>query len=174
MISNSSPLIILAKLDLLKELKKLYPSIQITKTIFEECIEEGLAKEKKDAFLLNALYQGGVIKVIDLNKKQSELAERIAKDYHLDQGESEVLAFAVSIRAKTILMDEALGRSAALLLGIKPSGTLRVLLDYYKRNLISEQILKNKVEELIGVNFRLDAEVLARFWKLFEMMKKRL
>ena len=128
MISNASPLIILAKIGILKKAIGLYSAIEIPQSVFDECITAGLENKKEDAVLLNALWKQGSIKLIHLDKKHLELSKKIEVEYRLDAGEAEVLALALQLKKKSVLMDEALGRNVAELFELQPKGTLRVIL----------------------------------------------
>ncbi|HZX11941.1 MAG TPA: hypothetical protein VFE88_00590 [Candidatus Nanoarchaeia archaeon] len=172
MISNSSPLIALTKVGLLTEAKKLYSSLEVPEVVFNESILAGLESGKQDAIILNALYKEGFIKKIKLDKKHAEISKKIETEYHLDQGEAEVLALALQLNQKTILLDEALGRNVAELFELTPKGSLRVILECYNQNLITEEKVYVKVGELVKI-LRIDSEVLTRLWDLFEIAKKK-
>ncbi len=172
MITNASPLIVNAKLEILKEVSKLYPILEITEWVYQEAVLNGLESERQDAVMIETLYKKGCIKIIKLNKKHQDLAEHIQENYKLDRGEAETIALALQKDVKEILMDEAIGRRVAIFFNLRPKGSLRVLLELYKKKYLDEEQLKNKVNELIGSQFRLDAQVLAHFWDLFERIKK--
>ena len=166
MISNASPLIVAAKTGFLSDLLELYRAVEVSPRVYQEI----LAKGEPDAILLEATVREGRIKVVSLTIKSLALAKKIKENYTLDLGEAETIALAIQLHRKELLMDEALGRKAAQLFSITPRGTLRVLLELYKCKKITEEKLKIKVQEIIGNQFRLDAEVLARFWELWEKM----
>ena len=173
MISNASPLIVLAKVELIQKIVKMYKTIVVSSKVAEEIIIEGLRMNRQDAVLLNALKKEGKIQVTSLDKKHEGLSERIIKEYNLDQGEAETISLAMQLKNKEVLMDELLGRNVAKLFGLRAKGTLRVVLDLYKENQMNEKEVRTKVEEIIGKQFRLDAEILAKFWEMFEMIKIR-
>jgi len=173
LISNASPLITIAKIGLLKELLQIYSLIEISPQVFKEIIENGIKNNKTDALLLNGLYKDNKIKIVFFDKKYSKLSKLLVKKYNIDLGEAETIVLAMQLKNEYILIDESLGRNTAKLLGIKTKGTLRFLLELYQAGIINKIRIKSLVEELLGKNFRLDIEVLAKFWELFESMKKR-
>ncbi len=173
MISNASPLIVIAKIELLKEFIELYELIEITPQVYEETITKGLEAKKQDVQLLNSLFQESKIKIVKLNQEHGKLAKTLLENYNLDKGEAETIALVLQLNKKEVLMDEALGRKVAKFYKIKPKGTLRVLLELYEKRIIDEKKLKIKVSEIIGDQFRLDAEVLNKFWELFEKIKRK-
>lgn len=173
MISNASPIIILTKIDLIEETLKFYGQIEISQHVYQEAILNGIKIRKQDAIILNALLKAGKIKIIELNKNNKKISEKIINNYSLDKGEAETIALAIQLNKKEVLMDEFIGRKITKLFNIKPKGTLRVLLELYNKNYIEEKKLKEKVEEIIGKQFRLDAEVMNKFWELFRNMKEK-
>lgn len=54
----------------------------------------------------------------------------------LDLGESETLALALELRADLVLLDERDGRHAAQRLGLRPMGTVGVLIEAKRRHLL--------------------------------------
>ncbi|HLC85800.1 MAG TPA: hypothetical protein VJG30_00745 [Candidatus Nanoarchaeia archaeon] len=173
MISNASPLIILAKTDLMKEFLELYSTIEISPEVCNEAINKGLEAGKQDAQILDALLKEEKIKIVKLNQEYGKTSKKIVENYKLDKGEAETISLALQLKNKEILMDEAMGRKIAKFLNLKPKGTLKILLELYNKKIISEEQLRKKVNEVIGVQFRLDAEVLNKFWELFEKMKTK-
>lgn len=173
MISNASPLIILAKVELLKEFLELYKAIEISTEVYNEAIKKGLQAEKQDAQILDALLKEGKIKVTKLNQEHGKASKNIIENYKLDKGEAETISLALQLNKKEILMDEAIGRKIAKFFNVKPKGTLKILLELYNRNIINEEQLRRKVNEIIGKQFRLDTEVITKFWELFEKIKEK-
>ena len=51
-------------------------------------------------------------------------------------------------------------------------GSLGVLLITFKKKLISEQETRFIVQEMVEKNFRVSAEVINKFWILFNELKK--
>jgi len=60
-VSNSSPLISLGKLDMLFLLEKLYGKVIIMQAVYGEVVVRGLKEERKDAFHVAALIERGII-----------------------------------------------------------------------------------------------------------------
>ena len=116
-ISNTTPIISLLKINKLHLLKDLYSQITIPYAVFNE-IEKGRKKE-----YYTDLSQ---IKWITIKKiKDTHLMDRFAD---LDDGEAEVLALAKEQNADLVLMDELMGRKYAKNLKFKLTGTIGILL----------------------------------------------
>jgi predicted nucleic acid-binding protein len=72
---------------------------------------------------------------------------------HLGPGETEVIMLALESSDTTVIMDDALARKTAELLGIKMTGTLGLLLDAKRAELIGQ--LTPFIDQLQALNFRL-------------------
>lgn len=70
------------------------------------------------------------------SKVDFALVRTLSKE--LDTGEAEAIALAVELKADRLLIDERLGRSAALRLGLKITGVLGILVAAKRNNLIQE------------------------------------
>ncbi|MCP4425717.1 MAG: DUF3368 domain-containing protein [Chloroflexi bacterium] len=126
-ITNTGPLIALAKIDQLTLLQRLFESVSIPPAVQREL----LAKSGPDADRLDtALHQ-----FINVTTKPDLPAEvRVATD-HLDDGERQAIALAYA--EKTVLViDERLGRYAARQLGITVTGSVGILIEAKQRGFI--------------------------------------
>ena len=72
---------------------------------------------------------------------------------HLGPGETEVIMLALESSDTTVILDDALARKTAELLGIRITGTLGLLLDAKQTGLIDK--LTPVIEQLQALNFRL-------------------
>lgn len=150
-VSNTTPLISLLKINHLTLLRDLYSEIYIPKEVYTE-LEKGKSKEYyKD------LSEIDWIKIREINDKKS-----LSYFLDLDKGEAETIILANEINADLVIIDEILGRFHAKNSNLKVTGTLGILLKaknigYIKKikPLLSE--LKNKG---IWLNERLIREVL--------------
>lgn len=70
------------------------------------------------------------------------------KEAHLDRGERDTLALAQVLGSRLVLMDESLGRQAARARGLAVRGSLGVLVEAYRRNLISADQFRLNVAEI--------------------------
>lgn len=134
-ISNTTPIISLLKINKLSLLKKLYGKIIVPFAVYQE-IEEGKDKPYyTDLFSINW---------IEIKKIQNSKSREYIFD--LDKGEAEVLILAKEIDADLAILDEIMGRRYAKQLGIVLSGTIGVLLKAKEKGYISS--LKNILSEL--------------------------
>jgi len=172
LIINASPLIIFGKLNKLDILKKIYSNIEITNEVYQEVVINGIKKNSKDAFIIKEHIDNKDIKVIDLAEKFIDKAKKIQLIYNIDFGEAETIALALQLSKKEAIIDEIAAREAAKAFGIKPIGTLKVLLMAYKDNLINTKEIKELISEMENSKYRFSPKVLIEFWNLFERIKE--
>jgi uncharacterized protein len=149
-VSNSTPLIYLAKIGRLDLLKELFSEVLIPKEVYKEVVERGKSLRIKDAYIVEAAVTQGWIKVV--------AADPVKMPIELDKGEEEALSLAIKLKA-TVLIDEVSARSAARLLNLTPRGTIFVLLLALKEEKIVLEEFMQSLNELIDVGFRLKEEV---------------
>ena len=171
MIINASPLIIFGKLNRISILKALYNDIQISNEVYKEVVLKGIEKKSTEAFVIKDFIDNKKIKVINLDEKFSALADKIQSIYNLDIGEAETIALALQLKNKEVIIDEISARESAKAFGVKPIGSLRVLLTAYKKGLINEEEIHNTIQEMEDSKYRFSPKVLMEFWKLFGKIK---
>lgn len=133
-VSDSTPLIHLAKIGQVEILFSLYNEILITKEVYREVVEEGNLLEKEDAGIIKD-YVGKSIRV----KNPRSSSEHIVDKYLIHRGEADSIQLAKETGARLILMNERDGRNAAKSEGIKVKGSIGVLFDALKAGVISEE-----------------------------------
>jgi len=136
---DSGPLMVLAKLNLLHLLKELYGEVHIAKSVYDEVVVEGLHQGYDDAQTLKLFLEqtGWNPENNDLTSLPFELQEA-----NIDLGERETLAVAIALDNCMVLMDEAVGREVARNLDLTVRGTLGLMLDAYRKGLISADHLR--------------------------------
>lgn len=138
-VSNTSPLSSLAKIDRLLLLKQIYDTIIIPQAVYNELMDIR-AGEKVNDTIKNATW----IKTRRVTNFQ--LFNNL--ESKLDRGESDAITLALELNADQLLMDERLGRIEAIRLGLSLTGVLGVLLIAKKRELIDN--VKSVIDELIS------------------------
>jgi predicted nucleic acid-binding protein len=118
-VSNSSPIIHLAKIGKIELLKEYFQIITISEIVYSECIVEG-----KDRGEVELIKSAEWIKVLQL--KDRNLVRLLQSS--LDNGESEAIALSLEIGADLILLDDSDAREKARLYGLKITGTIGILL----------------------------------------------
>ena len=172
MIVNATPLIVFGKIDKLDLLEKVVGRIVICPEVYTEVVQKGMEVNAPDAYLVRDFVDVGRIEVKELNQKGKKFYEKIKGIYkQLDHGEAATIALVLQEGEKEVLIDENIGRKIARLNGIKPRGSLRVLILGYQNGLLNEEQVRKTLRSMMHANFRVSAEVIAQFWELFEHIK---
>ncbi len=173
MISNSSPLIVFARINNIHFLTQLYDTLAISPSVHNETITRGLELQLPDALILEEQFLNKKIIVKDLDDVFTVTARKIQHIYSLDIVESDSIALALQLKNSCALIDDKPARTAALSLGIKPIGSLGVLSQLFRKGLLSEEELRRTVTKMIESGFRMNTEVVMEFFNLVEEIKKR-
>ena len=150
-VSNSSPLIHLAKIGKLNLLKYLFSEIIVPETVYKECVVEG--GNRNDAVKIAEARWMKVQKIKDENLKRALMME-------LDEGESEAIVLALEESADLILLDDYDARRVARSFGLKVSGTIGILIKAKREGNIKS--LKDEIEKLMKTGFWIGRELFER------------
>lgn len=157
-VGNSTPLIYLSKLGKLELLRKLFKEILIPKEVFNEVVLRGKEGKFSEVLVIEDAVRQGWLKT-----KEAKVDRRLPKFApELDLGEAEVISLAREVKADLVLMDDASARSISESFGLNTKGTVHVLLKAYKSGLIARGDIKNMLDKLISIGFRLSPEVYSR------------
>ncbi|MFN0077357.1 MAG: DUF3368 domain-containing protein [Prosthecobacter sp.] len=118
-VADSSPLIALMRVGRLELLRELYGTIIMPDAVWNELVVAGAQRPGADL-----VTQCGWI----VRKPVGNRAMVDAMSELLDPGEREAIVLAQEIDADALLMDESIGRAAAMHLGLKVTGLIGVLL----------------------------------------------
>jgi predicted nucleic acid-binding protein len=125
-VSNSSPLIHLARLGKLGYVKQVFPSIVIPPAVRAEAIEAGKSEGYGDVATLERLEAEGWLKTSKLSSKSRDLAMQLSDAVGI--GEAEAIALALE-RKERLLIDDRNGRRTAELYRVETTTTLALLLE---------------------------------------------
>ncbi|MCR5123794.1 MAG: DUF3368 domain-containing protein [Treponema sp.] len=140
-ISDTTPLISLLKINRLNLLEKLFETVQIPKGVFAELTEN--QKYKLEA---EKVKECEFIQVVD--KIDENYVSLLRRSTGLDLGESEAIYLSDNKKADLLLMDEVHGREVAVRMGIKIMGTIGILGLAYQDGFISKDEIKGAIEIL--------------------------
>jgi uncharacterized protein len=126
-VSNTTPIISLLKIDKLHILKDLYGEILIPKEVYNE-MEAGRNRE-----FYTDLSKLSWIKIEKIKDEKS-----LTYFLDLDKGEAEAIVLATEREADLIILDESLARFHAKHIGIKITGTAGILLKAKQLGYIKE------------------------------------
>jgi len=133
-ISNAGPLIHLAKANALQTLQTLYHNILIPEEVKTEIVDKGKEKGHPDALLIEKATQQGWIKTIQT--KLNPDFQKAAKTAGLRKAEASVIQYAYQNHL-TALLDDEPARTFARTLNITIRGTLGILIQATKNNIIN-------------------------------------
>ncbi len=163
-VSNTSPLIWLAKIGKLNLLKDLFNVVLISEESYKEAVEVGLQEGYSDALVIKEACDQGWIKVERLDEKQVEICQKIMQhSFELHEGEVKAIVLAREIGKDTLLlMDDSSGRAFAETWGLKVKGVLYVLIIAMRNDLLNKVEAKEAVLNLVGKGFRIEPKFLAK------------
>ena len=126
-VSNSSPLIHLAKIGKLELLESIFGVVTIPGAVYDECVAQGGGREEaKD--IENASW-------LRVEKATNQNLVTLLRS-ELDRGEAEAIALALERDAALVLLDDAEGREKARLYDLPITGTVGLLLRAKREGLL--------------------------------------
>ena len=140
-VSNSTPIIALAKIGRIDILREVFGTIVIPNAVYHEVLDEG---RKRAGSAEVSAYDWIVTKKVH---------NRTAVDFLLvsvDLGEAEAIALAKESNADLLLIDDRAGRRISESVGLSITGTIGLLLRYYREN---PRSFKRSLDELIANSF---------------------
>ncbi len=151
-VSNSTPLIYLAKLGRLQLLKESFKKVVIPAAVHNEVVVVGKKKNYIDAGIVEKAVHEGWIEV------RAAKPLEILSEVGIDKGELEAISLASEMKT-CVLIDQTSARIAAELIDLRPCGTIYVLFDALKRKRVSYDEYLGLLEALISHGFRMSEEV---------------
>lgn len=145
-VSNSSPIIHLAKIDQLELLTDFFGELIIPPAVYDECIVDGKGRPE-----VARIKQASWLRVVQVTNQN--LVTLLNAE--VDRGEAEAIALALETRASLILLDDAEAREKARLYHLKMTGLLGILLRARQSGKIAS--LSEKLDALRHTGFWLNA-----------------
>ncbi len=146
-VSDSTPLVALARIGRFHLLRELFNKIDIPPAVYDEVVNAGKGRPGATE-VENADW---IIRRPQVKNSDLVAFLRIS----LDAGEAEVIALAKEIRADLVLLDDSDARHIARSVGIPFTGTIGILLRYYQGR---PSDFKDALDELLAQGFRLNKE----------------
>lgn len=151
-VSNSTPLIWLAKIGKINLLKKFFKTVMIPEAVYDEVVTKGIEANAQDAFIVEDAVKEGWIKT----RKVKGI--RKLEKFGLHKGEVDAISLAAELKSE-VLVDETHARLAAKAFNIKPKGTIYVLLRALKEKNINYDEYLDLLEKLVKTGFRMSDEL---------------
>lgn len=162
-ISNSTPLIYLAKINKLEILKNTFKQVIIPHSVFSEVVEMGEERGYTDAKIIRKATQEW-IKVKELSKKEMDNFEEIIKIAPIGRAEAEAISLAKNMKLP-IIMDDAIVHKIAKIYKINSYWTTSVVLKAVKMKVIEKKEAKIIIENLVNAGLRVKPEVIIEIMK---------
>lgn len=150
-VSDTSPLLYLARLGRLDVARELYGTVRIPTIVWDE-----LVTYKPHAMGVPSLIGADFLRIVS---EPRDVAASLTERYALDPGESGALALALELDA-VVILDDYRARRTARLLKLEVVGLVGVLTEARRCGLIER--LSPVLDELVLLGFRVKAEVLHR------------
>lgn len=160
---NAGPLIALGKLNRLTLLADLYSTVQIPRAVYDEVVTKGLGRGAPDALTVRLFWQRQGWPVVDV---PAAVLAVYAPPVTLGPGETQVLALAQTLTDPLVLIDDEVARAEARRLRLRVRGTLGVLVQAYRQQLLTLAETELLIQEIaarpdIWIGAKLCEQVLA-------------
>jgi predicted nucleic acid-binding protein len=150
-VSDASPLILLAKIRRLDLLKKLYSEVLIPKKVKEEVTKQEVPP------IISGIREGWIkVKEVELSSEVKEMGRELG----LHEGEIYALSLALHANVKQVLADDKLARVGARILGLQAIGCLGVVMKAYEMDVITRNEAISAIQELVKAGLWISPEVL--------------
>lgn len=150
-VSDSGPLMALAKLGVLSKAFLAYPTLTISETVYYEVVTSGSAIGAKDAAEVDKFCRSKQI-VIFPSTELKEVPLDMLSELH--QGEIETIKIALQLSAGYVFIDDFDARQVAeenlqkMSAPTTIKGTLGILVELYQKKLISKSQLNEYLEQI--------------------------
>ena len=138
-VSDTTPLISLLKINRLDLLKKLFGDVLIPQAVFDELTDDERFRLEADQIREKKFI---VVKPVN-NPESTNILKRATG---LDQGESEAIVLTDELKADLLLMDEAKGRNVSAQMGLRIMVTIGILMAAYEE----DELSSDEVRECIA------------------------
>lgn len=139
-IFDSSTLILLAKIELLKEIAR-----QLEVVISTEVERESTVKDTFDARLIKKLIEDGKIRVAKVEKEKEK--KKLKDDFNIGEGEISALLLAKN-KNFPLATDDGPTIKVCKILDVKFTTAIHFLIRTYERNILNKDIALAKLEKL--------------------------
>jgi hypothetical protein len=160
-VSDSTPLIYLAKIGRLDLLRDVFEKIHIPEAVFHEAVTQGKALNISDAFIIeNAIGDWIIVKQVE-PETDAEL-RFLDTNIKLGSGEKEALKLCKQLNAAHFIADDREARRISRILRIKPIGTIGILVQALRQDLIIKTEALQILDDLVKAGFRISSAVYRR------------
>lgn len=145
LVSNTSTLVLLAKIGCLEAFIEISPTIEVPIQVQKEALFE---KDSYYARLIEKLIQNRQIKILNVNKS---LISKIMSEFRLDEGEAATYAIFNNKKHKAILTDDGELIKLCKLEKVEFICAMAVIIRLFEMKKLSKEEALNKLEELHNI-----------------------
>lgn len=168
-ISNSSPLILLAKIGKLSILEELYSKVLIPYEVYKEVIVEGKKENYSDAALVEECINDFIF-VKDLIEEHKKEAEKLNGIIGL--GESEAIQLCLQEKSKSLLIDNLGPRKIAESRDLECTSSPGALLEALKTKILTFNEYEAAIKDLSKYAW-LSGDIVAQFLDMGYKLKEK-
>lgn len=165
-VTNAGPLMALAKLGFLHLLGPLYGKVLMPGAVYDEVVQCGMDQGFPDSLQVKLAIQQKHLAVKAIKKQSADI---VALPLH--KGEKETLSLSLEHKADLVLLDDMLARSEAQVLGFSVKGTLGVIVEAYRKGILSLDEVRIIFDSIIERNDIWIAKELCQ--RVFDELKNR-
>ena len=147
-VSDTTPIISLIKINRLDLLKELFNEVLIPDAVFRELTTNTVFANEAQIVRTSSFLKVSSVQ----NHKALQLLQAVSG---LDDGESEAIILADELKASVLVMDEKKGMKVAQKMGIQITGTVGILIQAYDEKKVTADEIKSYLTQLKNSNIRL-------------------
>jgi predicted nucleic acid-binding protein len=155
LVSNATPLIYLAKAHRLDLLQSVVKQTLIPEAVYREVVVAGKLLGETDVVLIEEAIKARWIVVRPVKRS-------FPVNISLHPGEVEVISLAKEAGIRTVLMDDAKARLVSEVAGLTPRGTLWLLLEAVRTNILDFDQFLRALEDIMNSGFYLKEDLYLR------------
>ena len=160
-VSDSTPLIYLAKIGRLDLLRDVFKKIHIPEAVFHEAVTQGKAINISVAYIIeNAIGTWIIVKQVEPETDTER--HFLDTNIKLGSGEKEALKLCRQLNAVHFIADDREARRVSRIMKIRPIGTIGILVQASRQDLITKGEALQIIDDLVKVGFRISSAVYRR------------
>ncbi|MBL7169519.1 MAG: DUF3368 domain-containing protein [Candidatus Aenigmarchaeota archaeon] len=156
LILNSTPLIYLAKAEVLGLIKESPHKKFITPLVYEEVVVNGKERGYPDAFAVEKVIENKIITIKKIKNKK--FYDYLLQNPGLHEADAEVLTLAKEMKG-ILIIDEDVARNVASIEEIENKGTPYILFMLLKKKKVNKKQVREVIEKMIQSGWRCSTEI---------------
>jgi len=160
-VSDSTPLIHLAKTGKLNIIRDLFGKVFIPKGVYDEVVTRGKALNISDSYIIEK--QIGIwITRMAVTPEFDSRYSFLDSNTRLGSGEKEAIKLCEQLKAEYLIADDREARRVSKMLNVKPLGTCALIVQASRQGLIEKNEALQILDDLTKAGFRIGAALYRR------------